>query len=194
MEEIPGKTIKRIIYTKEWNNMLKLANVEQFDFCYDMSQIELKIVDMRKYLITPTVPGISISDFVFDYIIYENGKRRYKIIEFEKWYNIVKAVIQFSKKMRDFHKYFTHNDIHTGNLVYDENERKIYLLDFEVLKEIQNSSDDKDFRDIEKVIKELIELGVTNPEIRQFCLNFEILDEDENIIFEQLFNSFDESY
>lgn len=182
--DTPREKRKRIFYRREYENNRKLP---QLDFLYDPAQVRLEYEDFKMYLVTPKVPGISIADFIFQYIILENGVRTYKKIGFGKWYHILDSVVRFAVQIEEFHKYFSHNDINTGNLIYDENfsrvvngnviyRGKIYLIDFESLKDISVVSKEKDLKDLESIIKELIELGQNNPEIREFCQETEMID------------------
>lgn len=94
--------------------------------------------------------------------------------------------------MLKFHEKYTHNDLNLGNIIYDEDDAKIYIIDFEYLNttplinSINITDTTKSDRDhMNNALTTLILLGDQIPEISKFMrdndLYTDILDFALNI-------------
>lgn len=160
-----------------------------------------KVTFINNNLYIPYIKGKNLSR-IYNNIkfINENDNFEYNYISFSQYYNLIKSFLELYIKIKKFNINFVHGDLNLGNIIYNLDENKMYIIDFEYLEKQNDNFNDSDLIHMNNNLINLIEIGNDNIEIIKFIKNnINILElpyllyENNNFIY-KLFKLFNVEY
>jgi serine/threonine protein kinase len=132
----------------------------------------------------PLIKGISINNYL-----------KYNL-NTEQYIKLIYAFLIFIQNIKEFNRNgYYHNDLHTGNMIYNINKEKIMIVDFSSLSINENNSkyskeNTDDLILLYEYLEDIILRSISNIQIREYFTENNIIDETCTLNYEgdKLFN------